>query len=361
MSHTISNNQRIEYIDALRGFAMLLVVFGHIHLRGYEMVSGSSFVISMIAICNMPLFFFLSGFVSFKERTEWPLRDTLHLAVKKICHLLIPFIIFCVFMAALAHDRIINILADPMKHGYWFLPVLCWSYLVYYGLCWLMDRARMPRRYKDIFLIAIAVVIFLWGSVLKKYSDGPSYFSGVLFTRYFHFFICGLLARKYIKYFMKLFEEWSFFLLFLLGFFLTILMWDSLSVTASNVLSGSLTLFRVISVFITYVPLPYIYLLIIFGVFYKSYDSIKNRGGKYMSFIGKRTLDIYMLHYFFIPVLPFCIENPNGLLYILGTFCMTLIVVIISLFVGAVLRTSNILAFLLFGQKLSGAKSESKA
>lgn len=137
MIHPIANNQRIEYIDALRGFAMILVVFGHIHLRGYEMVLGSSFVISMIAICNMPLFFFLSGFVSYK-RQEWIFRDTFRLSVKKISHLLIPFIIFSIFKAAVEHDGIMDVLADPMKNGYWFLPVLCWSYMVYYGLCWFM-------------------------------------------------------------------------------------------------------------------------------------------------------------------------------------------------------------------------------
>lgn len=43
-------------------------------------------------------------------------------------------------------------------------------------------------------------------------------------------------------------------------------------------------------------------------------------------------------------------------LYVPGTFCLTLIVVGVSLFVGAILRTSNILAFLLFGQRISVSK-----
>lgn len=55
-----------------------------------------------------------------------------------------------------------------MKNGYWFLPVLCWSYMAYYGLCWLMERIRVSQTYKDISLIAIAGVIFLVGSILKK-------------------------------------------------------------------------------------------------------------------------------------------------------------------------------------------------
>lgn len=108
----IPNNQRIEYIDALRGFAILLVVFGHIHLRGYEMVSGPSYVLSMIVICNMPLFFFLSGFVSFKEGVEWSLRNTLRLSVEKICHLLIPFIIFSIFKTAVEHESFLGVLAS---------------------------------------------------------------------------------------------------------------------------------------------------------------------------------------------------------------------------------------------------------
>lgn len=126
-----------------------------------------------------------------------------------------------------------------------------------------MEQIHTSQTYKDISLIVIAVVIFLVGSILKKDGDGPSYLSGVLFARYFHFFICGLLARKYSKHFMKLFEEWSFFSLFLLGFFLTLSIKDSLTMTVSDILSTSSSLSGMIPVFIRYVPLPYIYLLII--------------------------------------------------------------------------------------------------
>lgn len=349
----IATNKRIEYIDALRGFAMILVVFGHIHLFGYEIKSDSSFIFSVISICNMPLFFFLSGFVSYKKDYPWTLRNTYQLAIKKIYHLLVPFSLFSILKAAVEHDNIVTILADPIKNGYWFLLVLCWSYLVYYGLSWLIETRPLLQRYKDIILIISTIIIFLLGYVLKKSNDGPSYLSGVLFTRYFHFFIFGLLARKYNHYFTKIFEEKGVFLLFLSGIVLTILVWDNLNTTATTVLNTTSSWLGIIPVFIIYIPLPYIYLLIIFCIFYKYYNNIRTKGGKFLGFIGERTLDIYMLHYFFIPTLPIYIENPNGIIYITTTLSIAILVIIFSLITGSILRTSNILASLLFGKKIN--------
>lgn len=53
--------QRLEYIDQLKGLAMLLVVIGHIIVfcgLGYDNI-----FIRNITMMNMPLFFFLNGLV----------------------------------------------------------------------------------------------------------------------------------------------------------------------------------------------------------------------------------------------------------------------------------------------------------
>ena len=52
--------KRIEYLDALRGFVMLLVVLGHVPMYCYHQVGDISFSL-IFTTFHIPLFFFISG------------------------------------------------------------------------------------------------------------------------------------------------------------------------------------------------------------------------------------------------------------------------------------------------------------
>ena len=60
----MSATGRIEYIDALRGFTMILVVFHHIMSLG--MGIESSVCSSLFITFRMPLFFFISGWMAMR-------------------------------------------------------------------------------------------------------------------------------------------------------------------------------------------------------------------------------------------------------------------------------------------------------
>ena len=64
----MEKTHRIEYIDALRGFTMLLVVYGHIlvHCFDFDFTTEPSFN-SIISLIRMPIFFFISGFIMYKK------------------------------------------------------------------------------------------------------------------------------------------------------------------------------------------------------------------------------------------------------------------------------------------------------
>lgn len=60
--------KRLEFIDAMRGFTMLLVVYSHVLIFGYHQneITHVSFN-QALSTFRMPLFFFISGFVLYNS------------------------------------------------------------------------------------------------------------------------------------------------------------------------------------------------------------------------------------------------------------------------------------------------------
>lgn len=54
---------RINYIDRMKGFTILIVVLAHVYLMTFDM--GDSLVFRFCASFEMPLFMFVSGFVAY--------------------------------------------------------------------------------------------------------------------------------------------------------------------------------------------------------------------------------------------------------------------------------------------------------
>ncbi len=52
---------RLEWLDALRGFTMILVVANHVSQMGFEQQWKLSSSLPFLLLFRMPLFFFVSG------------------------------------------------------------------------------------------------------------------------------------------------------------------------------------------------------------------------------------------------------------------------------------------------------------
>ena len=84
-------NQRIEHIDALKGFAIFCVLWGHSlqYLKnGYDFFHNPMF--EFIYSFHMPLFFMVSGFF-FRSSLKLNFKDFLH---KKGVQLLLPCVVW---------------------------------------------------------------------------------------------------------------------------------------------------------------------------------------------------------------------------------------------------------------------------
>lgn len=122
---------RNTYIDKIRGFAIILVVLGHAIQYTYADFD-SNYLFTLIYSFHMPLFMFISGYVTYKENREldkeWMRR--------RYESLLIPFLVWIPFPFIFNWDNhtvinyIVQVIKDP-AYSNWFLLIL----FFYHYLC----------------------------------------------------------------------------------------------------------------------------------------------------------------------------------------------------------------------------------
>ena len=136
--------QRLEWLDALRGFTMLMVVTNHVYGFGFDANTKYSMFMSVCLLFRMPLFFFISGFLAYKASFSWNARDTTDLIAKKLRVQIVPTVVFMTAEIALTAkvfwDKMGTAWASPTKGGYWFTMVLLEMFLIYYAVCWIGKR-----------------------------------------------------------------------------------------------------------------------------------------------------------------------------------------------------------------------------
>lgn len=138
-------NQRLENLSIIRGLSIIVVVAFHaygmmyvhfddatnlMYSRIYEKVNQS------VLICiAMPMFVFVSGFLfsyllSLGKYYTWK-----ELVRKKGQRILLPFLIFSwIFMATTGDWRPLDPIIQGTYWHLWFLPMLFWCFIIYYGL-----------------------------------------------------------------------------------------------------------------------------------------------------------------------------------------------------------------------------------
>lgn len=349
------NKKRIEYIDALRGFTMILVVFSHVELFTFN-IDPPLFINEVFISFRMPLFFFISGFIGYKACVEWTGKTWWAMSRKKLMVQLIPTFFFgLIFAYAYRHLDIFTFISERYKLGYWFTIVLLEMFLLLYTMNFLLyqvDKKDSSSR-KLIALIVVSVVFFLTRfKNIPFLSISSDIFSLRLLFRYFPYFAFGYICSMYRDTFNKILESRYFSAV-------NIALFTSLFYVGRTYLSPApdspfyITFLDVsVDVIVGFLGLLIVYNT--FKIYADSFTSDKKVGSA-LQYIGKRTLDIYLLHYFFIPYLPqvgrMLEQGNNAALELALGGGISLLVIGICLVVSNVIRTSNVLAKYLFGAK----------
>ncbi len=348
---------RMEWLDAMRGFTMILVVAYHVSTNGFGELEKGSMALPLLVLFRMPLFFFISGFLAYKPDFNWTTGRLGMMVWKKVKIQVIPTIVF-LFIAIIVRQKTMAqgweyAMISPTKAGYWFTLSLLQMFVIYYLFSFI------EAKFKKKSWVSIAI---LWFISLAVYATlyMPSWFTYpkanenhwlnitcfIQTMRYFHFFLFGNIVHRYWNSWQKLFDsKWFFPLIVVIVVFCCadIFKWHNLKFQWTN---------------LPRTTAMYILLTIVFVSFryYKDNFTKQHWIGRFLQYIGVRTLDIYLLHFILLPNLRMVgdfinVNNKNFVIDITESVAVALLVIGFCCLISSVLRVSPIFKKYLFGRK----------
>jgi len=360
METKVVKKPRLEWLDALRGFTMILVIANHICNMGFGMNLKVSSSMQFLVMFRMPLFFFVSGFLAYKASLLWNHKTLGTLLLKKIRVQTIPTVVFFLFGAAILgtggfERQVWDWLERPLKGGYWFTIVLLYMFIVYYLFCYLESKLKMKSWIPITIFFLISLCFYETCYQPKHFSwaygwkgapnDFMNYSSiGQLF-QYLPFFLYGNIVRRYWDQAQKVMDSaWFYPIMVVVVIFaaLDTLNWHTLRMEWAVI---PLTLAR------------FFLLTMVFMYFrhYHPYFTQRTAVGKTLQYIGRRTLDIYLIHYLFLPNLPtigsfFSQYRHNFVLDTTLSVFLAMLVIGFSVILSNILRVSPFFKKWLFGR-----------
>lgn len=311
MENAVDKKPRLEWLDALRGFTMILVVAYHVAEMGFGESWQHSSSMPFLVLFRMPLFFFVSGFLAYKASQVWNLSNFGSLLWKKIKVQTIPTVVFFLLAMALLHQHFWPALEhsfhSPYKGGYWFTIALLYMFVVYYAFSYLESKLKVKSWIPITLLFLVSLVFyescympehFSWAMGYKGAETAISQFLMDSTLRqlllYFPFFLYGNIVHRYWDKAQRVMDsKWFFPIVIVVVIFATVdaLKWHTLRMGWTIV---PLTVARFGLLTVTFMYFRH----------YQQYFTKFSPIGISLQYIGRRTLDIYLLHFFFLPDLP---------------------------------------------------------
>lgn len=255
---------RLVYADQLKCLAIVLVVLGHV--LG-QMGLGASPFLSFIGKFHTMLFMFLSGYFAFKPESDIAnAMDVWRYLLKKVRRVFVPFLIIGCFYSWLAWKDVMPVLLGTTD-AYWFLPALfgCMVLAMFYHA---IVMTRVGFKINVLLGIVTCIVLLgLWHLGITK----PIPYSFMI-AQSFPFFLFGCFYRRFEQIRIFCASDWLYGICFIGTI---ILLFNPLKV-------------NLIGFFIIIMLL-------------RLFQSNSSKLPRIMSYMGRHTMEIYLLHFFFLP------------------------------------------------------------
>lgn len=347
--------ERIEWIDHARAFAIFCMVFGHIEV--FSMGSYEGFFYRLQNLFCMPLFFFLSGLVA---KPQYSFSDSRQCIKRKFFQLIVPFVccgslyVFlrcpdCPWWFLFWYPK------GEAHMGYWFLLVLFEVYLLFSMVQLLTHKLLRGRGFVFVsFAVWILLLIALVAGHFGVYPKEPLWtaISFHRFYNYYPFFILGYWLMRHREKMEGVFNAKIFAVVSTLFIPLYVLR-DRYEVEnlPFNWIVISLAVYSIIY------------------LFYSHSDALHNSLQRVLSYMGKHTLEIYVLHGFFLPtgmkwlndlIAPQGVADRNLVLELILCSSLALAVICVTLMCAWVVSKNELLARIILGENERGRNVNNK-
>lgn len=178
-------NLRLQYLDSLKGILIILVVLGHA-IQGFLADYQLDVLFRVIYSFHMPLFFLISGFLTFKEHYDSTLIK------KRFVQCIIPFVTWAFLSPVLKNgvidlDQTVKALCYP-DNGLWFL----YNLFFYCAIVNITEKlSGVVKVRQEYVLLAAFVLLYALMAVFH------TLFNITQICWYFPFFAMGYYMRKY--------------------------------------------------------------------------------------------------------------------------------------------------------------------
>lgn len=293
--------ERLRYFDMLKGLAIFLVVMGHVLIlcvRGIDRAPAGKF----IGEIHMPIFFFISGWLASRCRPDGT-GFRAPAILPKVKRLLLPMVLMSslwifVFPATGLESPMDStfggLWADQYKNGYWFTLVLFEIFVLYAPLSIAMS-ARQSFTARAGVAALVWITLMIVNVVLP--ADISNYLSFSLTSRYFGAFAAGVLAARYSDRFGRLCADGRVCAAALIGICagLALICWPWKYNIEEPLLSVIATaVYILVAILGIAVVKPWS------AAAFAPERSAEAPLARMWEYIGKRSLAIYLLHYFFL-------------------------------------------------------------
>ena len=320
--------QRIQYIDRLKGVAMMSVLIIHVIVIGNLSETPDAIAHHLYPIA-MPLFMFLSGLVI--SSVPWGKK-----LFKKLAVLLMPFfIVGTLFAFTCHHKNPVEYINNPLKYGYYYLLTLSETTIMLIPL----HLNSFDNKKKELF-IDITWGIIAWGILFFCRHNLPIQIQNILDMKDFYglwpFFYLSYLSNKY-KLIDKLTSHNVYFsidlivLLFLYSF-------------------PGLEQYGKLKSFALIIALCYLF---------RNREKENSLIVNLLGYIGKNSLDVYIFHYFILTTInlkdigTWLHKDGNYFIEIILVTILAIFIAYLTILIGKSIKKSEWLKNIVYGKFIS--------
>lgn len=325
----LSAQGRSQTIDAVKGAAILLVMAGHVLVWNHM---EDPYIYDVIKVIQMPLFIMVSGYLCGAGRRVKDFGGYVQIMKKRAIAYLTPFFFWIILLHPRTPLSSIKTTLFDLDEGLWFLMTL-------FLLTWMIYTAQLAescagRLKKAAFW---TVYLALTAFVVLETFFGVEFLSPGLTRLYLPFYLTGYLAGEHKELLQKIPAAWknatgalSLAALLLMAAFLELQDVGTLLLLGRQIVASFLGCCAVCWIFSV---------------------GRKGRVEEALAFVGKYTLEIYVLHFHFATVLnqgkAYELYTWEGMLFAVLSFAaMSLITAVLII----VTKKFRILDFLLYGK-----------